>query len=77
VAKVAENGAYACLDDIARSEKVGASFDSRYYRVVLQAPDIIDAILDGRQPAQLTVKDLGRSEQVATDESDEREFCRE
>ncbi len=53
-----ENGTYTCLDDIARSEKIGASFVSRYYRLVLLAPDIVEAILDGRQPAQLTVKNL-------------------
>lgn len=56
--KLLENGTYTCLDDIARSEKIGASFVSRYYRLVLLAPDIVDAILDGRQPAELTVKVL-------------------
>jgi hypothetical protein len=56
--KLLENGTYTCLDDIARSEKIGASFVSRYYRLVLLAPDIIESILDGRQPAQLTMKDL-------------------
>ena len=56
--KLLENGTYTCLDDIARSEKIGASFVSRYYRLVLLAPDIIEAILDGRQPAQMTVKEL-------------------
>ena len=56
--KLLENGTYSCLDDIARSEKIGASFVSRYYRLVLLAPDIVEAILDGNQPAQLTVKRL-------------------
>ena len=53
-----ENGTYTCLDDIARSEKISASFVSRYHRLVLLAPDIVEAILDGKQPAQLTMKDL-------------------
>lgn len=56
--KLLESGTYTCLDDIARSEKIGASFVSRYYRLVLLAPDIVEAILDGRQPAELTVKVL-------------------
>jgi hypothetical protein len=56
--KLLENGTYTCLDDIARTEKIGASFVSRYYRLVLLAPDIVEAILDGRQPAQLTMKEL-------------------
>ena len=56
--RLLENGTYTCLDDIARSEKISASFVSRYHRLVLLAPDIVEAILDGRQPAQLTMKDL-------------------
>lgn len=56
--RLLENGTYTCLEDIARSEKISASFVSRYHRLVLLAPDIVDAILDGRQPAQLTMKDL-------------------
>lgn len=56
--KLLENGTYTCLDDIARSEKISASFLSRYYRLVLLAPDIVEAILDGRQPASLSLKNL-------------------
>ena len=56
--KLLENGTYTCLDDIARAEKISASFISRHYRLVLLAPDIVEAILEGRQPAQLTMKDL-------------------
>lgn len=59
--KLLENGTYTCLDDIARSEKIGASFVSRYYRLVLLAPDIVEAILDGRQPVHLTMKNLLQS----------------
>jgi hypothetical protein len=46
------------LDDIARAEKIGASFVSRIVRLAFLAPDIVDAILEGKQPAQLTLKDL-------------------
>jgi hypothetical protein len=56
--KLLENGTYNSLDDIARSEKIGASFVSRVARLSLLAPDIVDAILDGRQPAHLTLKTL-------------------
>lgn len=58
--RLLENGTYTCLDDIARSEKISPSFLSRYYRLVLLAPDIVESILDGRQSAQLTVKELLR-----------------
>lgn len=53
-----ENWTYTCLDDIAQSERIGASFVSRYYRLVLLAPNIVEAILDGKQPAELTLKSL-------------------
>jgi len=33
-------------------------FVSRIIRLVLLAPDIVEAILGGRQPAALTLKDL-------------------
>ncbi len=56
--KLLENGTYSCLDDIAHSEKISASFISRYHRLVLLAPDIVEAILDGTQPAHLTMKAL-------------------
>ena len=56
--KLLENGSYSCLDDIARTEKISASFVSRTYRLVLLSPDIVEAILDGRQPAQQTIKGL-------------------
>lgn len=58
--KLLENGTYGCLDEIARAERIGASFVSRIIRLSLLAPDIVDAILDGRQPAYLTLKDLMR-----------------
>ena len=56
--KLLENGTYGCLDDIARAEKIGSSFVSRVVRLALLAPDIVEAILAGKQPAHLTLKDL-------------------
>lgn len=56
--KLLENGTYTCLDDIARSEKIGPSFISRIFRLTSLAPGIVDSILDGHQPAHLTLKNL-------------------
>ena len=53
-----ENGTYGCLDEIAKAERIAASFVSRVIRLALLAPDIVDAILEGQQPAYLTLKDL-------------------
>ena len=56
--KLVENGTYGCLKEIARAEKICGSFVSRVVRLALLAPDIVEAILAGKQPAQLTLKDL-------------------
>ncbi len=56
--RLLENGTYGCLEDIAKAEKIGASFLSRIIRLALLAPDIVEAILAGKQPANLTLKDL-------------------
>ena len=56
--RLLENGTYGCLDEIAKAEKIGPSFVSRVIRLALLAPDIVEAILAGKQPASLTLKDL-------------------
>lgn len=53
-----ENGSYGCLDEIGKAEKIAPSFVSRVIRLALLAPDIVEAILEGKQPAHLTLKDL-------------------
>lgn len=53
-----ENGTYGCIEDIARGEKIGASFVSRIVKLALLAPDIVETILEGKQPANVTLGDL-------------------
>lgn len=53
-----ENGTYGCLDEIGKAEKIAPSFVSRVIRLALLAPDIVEAILAGKQPAHLTLRDL-------------------
>ena len=43
---------------LAEREKMDPSFLARTLRLTLLAPDIIDAILDGRQPKELSLADL-------------------
>jgi hypothetical protein len=50
-----ENGTHATIAEIAATEKINESYVSRLLRLTLLAPDIIDAILDGRQPAEMTL----------------------
>jgi hypothetical protein len=50
-----EDGVHSCIRDIARAEHINESYVFRVYRLTLLAPDIVEAILDGRQPEGLTL----------------------
>jgi hypothetical protein len=56
--KLMEAGTYATVEEIAVAEKINASYVSRVLRLTLLAPDIVDAILDGRQPTWLQLETL-------------------
>jgi hypothetical protein len=56
--KMLDTGAHATLEDLARAKGVHATYVSRVLRLTLLAPEIIEAILDGRQPAELQLDDL-------------------
>ena len=53
-----DTGVHATLEDLARAKGVAPSYVSRILRLTLLAPDIVEAILDGRQPAGLQLHDL-------------------
>jgi hypothetical protein len=53
-----ESGKYASSAELAKAEKVNDSYLSRILRLTLLAPDIIEAILTGRQPATLQLDEL-------------------
>ncbi len=55
-----ENGTHATIAEIAAAEKINESYVGRVLRLTLLAPDIIEAILGGRQPAELQLDDLLR-----------------
>ena len=56
--KLLETGIHATVGEIAAAEKINASYVSRILRLTLLAPKIIEMILDGRQPAGLTMAKL-------------------
>jgi hypothetical protein len=56
--KMLDTGVHGTLDDLARAKGVHASYVSRVLRLTLLAPDIVVAILDGRQPMELQLDDL-------------------
>jgi len=56
-----EDGEYRSAGELAEAEKIARSFVNRLLRLTLLAPEIVEAILDGRQakglqPAVLTGK---------------------
>ena len=56
--KLLETGVYGTLEEIAKAEKINPSYVSRVLRLTLLAPSIVEAILDGRQPAEMTLAGL-------------------
>ena len=53
-----ETGRYGTLNELEAAEKINSSYVSRLLRLTLLAPDIVEAILDGRQPGGMTLPGL-------------------
>ncbi|KPL53172.1 hypothetical protein ABB55_13915 [Prosthecomicrobium hirschii] len=56
--KLLEAGTHATIEELAAAERINPSYVSRLLRLTLLAPDIVEAVLDGRQPAGLQLDDL-------------------
>ena len=56
--RMLESGRYATIDELAKAEKINPSYVSRVLRLTLLAPDIVEAVLDGRQPEGMTLPGL-------------------
>jgi hypothetical protein len=59
--RMLEAGRYRSAQEIADAEKIGRSFVSRLLRLTLLAPDIQEAILEGRQAKGLQLEELTKS----------------
>lgn len=55
-----EDGEYATIREIAEAEKINETYVGRVLRLTLLAPDIVEAIMAGRQPAGLQLDGLVR-----------------
>ena len=53
--RMMEAGRYATLNELAAAEKINSSYVSRLLRLTLLAPEIVEAILDGRQSDGVTL----------------------
>jgi len=56
--RMLETGRYTTIEELACAEKINASYVSRVLRLTLLAPDIVEAILDGRQTPETTLPGL-------------------
>ncbi|MCX7246892.1 MAG: hypothetical protein NTX31_04325 [Burkholderiales bacterium] len=56
--RLLSEGVYNTIEDLSTAEKINPSYVSRVTRTAFLAPAIVEAIMDGRHPAHLTMKDL-------------------
>src|SRR5262245_10608583 len=49
--KLLDDGTYGTIKDLAVEERVDMSYVAEVLRLTLLAPDIVETILDGKQPA--------------------------
>ena len=56
--RMLEAGRYGTIGELAAAEKINDSYVSRLLRPTLLAPDIVEAILDGRQAEGMTLPGL-------------------
>ena len=50
-----ETGRYTTVTELAKAEKINSSYVSRVLRLTLLAPEIVEAVLDGRQTVAVTL----------------------
>ncbi len=53
-----ESGRHASINELAKADKIDRGYVSKVLRLTLLAPDIVEAILAGRQPEGLKLADL-------------------
>jgi hypothetical protein len=62
--RMLESGRFATINELAAAKKINSSYVSRVLRLTLLAPDIVEAILDGRQPEGMTLPRLMKGVEV-------------
>ena len=64
------SGEFSTITELAQREKIAAPYLTRTMRLAQLAPDLVEAILDGRQPRGLTLEAL--REPLPSDWSEQR-----
>lgn len=53
--RMLQSGEFATIGELAERERIAPSYMTRVLRLTLLAPDIVEAILDGKQGPQVTL----------------------
>ena len=53
--RMLESGEFATIAELAERERIAPSYMTRVLRLTLLAPDIVEAILDGKQGPEMTL----------------------
>ena len=56
--RMLESGEFATIADLAEHERIAAPYLTRLLRLTQLSPEIVEAILEGRQPPDLTLESL-------------------
>ncbi|PWR02334.1 hypothetical protein DKT77_12350 [Meridianimarinicoccus roseus] len=56
--RMLESGEFASISELAEQEGIAFTYMARLMRLSLLAPEIVDAIMDGRQPESVTLANL-------------------
>ena len=56
--RMLDDGVHGTIEDLATARRLPPSYVSRILRLTLLAPEIVEAILDGRHPAEMGLDDL-------------------
>ena len=56
--RMLESGEFASISELAEREGIAFTYMARLMRLSLLAPEIVDAIMDGRQPESVTLENM-------------------
>lgn len=71
--RMLESGDFATIAELAEREGIAPSYMTRVLRLTLLAPDIVEAILDGRQGSEVTLARL--LDRAAVEWPEQRSLC--
>ena len=73
--RMLETGRFATVTELAAAEKINVSYVARILRLTLLAPNVVEAILDGRQPDGMTLPGVMEGVPVEWGRSHEQPRC--